>query len=611
MRSNRYGAIIALTLAFATHAAPTGPAVNPINDPDGLVAAYIEMGLPMPPPDAVMVQLQISSAGVNFGFVLEKGDQNQPPLLLIGTEAFRCPWPVKVIDTKRLDAGRVRAEWSEQAFEINSALATAIQCRARGEDAAATSLLDASLRQEVGHHSSRFRQRANLAPRTALAIMAWSHWMGELVQAGADRAAALKRLKALIAAEAALNDAAHQELILALEATLVPSAAKPASVESMIDSLVDHPYEAPRPKGETDRAEPNPRVLEVALRAFEAIPALLEHLDDKRLTRGLKGGQDNAPLQNQRVGDVVRELIEALAGNEMERDYLYRFHMPGEKKDAAMPWWTRAKGMNQEEYFVSHVLPAEGTKRGFPHLLLLRVIREKHPDRLPELFLTVLEKRRDVAIHYVIKEVMRSALPRERKLELLTRAADSDDLEHRRAAYWALKELDPAAFADRLVKTIEALPQTPEEPYWKCREGTFATLATQTDDPRVWKALAAAAKRADVWLRMQYLNAMTYECKERLNRRRRLEFLVQFFEDAEVRQAQHWRGMPDTKSKYFGPFAGATFDRIEVRDFAGMQAAYLLELSDTPSSSSNWTPDQWAAFRDRIKVAVQKESSTP
>mgnify|MGYP001600331909 CR=1 FL=1 len=63
--------------------------------------------------------------------------------------------------------------------------------------------------------------------------------------------------------------------------------------------------------------------------------------------------------------------------------------------------------------------------------------------------------------------------------------------------------MDAKAFAEHLATKIDSFPRTPAGQYWNCCEASFAYLPLQTDDPQVWKALPAAAKRADVWLRME------------------------------------------------------------------------------------------------------------
>ena len=64
--------------------------------------------------------------------------------------------------------------------------------------------------------------------------------MGQLTHASADRGPVAKHLKELIQKDADLDTKYHRALLRSLELALVPSKAKPGSVEALIDSLVDY-----------------------------------------------------------------------------------------------------------------------------------------------------------------------------------------------------------------------------------------------------------------------------------------------------------------------------------------------------------------------------------
>ena len=599
-----------LVLVTTAHCETPGKTVKAIADPDELIASYREMGLPLPPEDAPLVRFEGGTTRAfgdearkmhQLGFLLKKATDKNSAVLLVGTRTFEIEEPFTVIRPEKAEPDSVEAAWGNP-FAANAAFAISIQLRARGFEKVAQALQDASLKLEAGDSYSPFRQAANLPPKTALAVLAWTHWMNEITRPGIDRAPIAKRMKTLIAVEPALNTDAHRSLLRSLETAIVPGKAAPGSAEALIDSLVDLDDE----HGGTGRDEPDPRYLKLALLGFEAVPALIEHLDDDRLTRSVKAGFNNFPTWHLRVGQVVSELFQEIAADQLGGDWLKKQKGQGIDRGTAQAWWDRAKPLGEETYLTSHVLPQDD-KRGYPYLLALQIIAAKYPARLPEVFTTVREKRPDIQIWYVAKAVTKSALPRERKLELFLHAADDTNLEHRRAAYWELKNLDEKAFVDRLVKTLDALPSTPQEPYWHCREATFANLVMQTNDPRAWQALLAAAKRADVWLRMQYLNPMDYDNTDAGQRRQRLQFLAQFLDDTEVRQAPDRDGVPDMKSKFSGPFAGFVFKRLEVRDYAAMEIAAILKQPEYPHSGSAWSAEQWTAFREQVKTALKKE----
>ena len=112
---------------------------------------------------------------------------------------------------------------------------------------------------------------------------------------------------------------------------------------------------------------------------------------------------------------------------------------------------------------------------------------------------------------------------------------------------------------------------------------------------RPWKLLAKVAKRSDVGLRMEFLNLLHNDDRQR---RQRLEFLAAFLNDAE---APNVTAHPEMFS---GPHAGFMFRRLAVRDLAAMRIASFLGLPDRPDR--DWTPQQWEQLRKKVKGALNK-----
>ena len=108
--------------------------------------------------------------------------------------------------------------------------------------------------------------------------MAWKHWENALADADTDRAKIADRMRALLVAEPSLTEWSRA-VLAALEATLRPSQAKPGSIDAMIDGLVNVSAMF------GDSSPPDPILLKLERLGFEAVPALIEHWDDTRLTR--------------------------------------------------------------------------------------------------------------------------------------------------------------------------------------------------------------------------------------------------------------------------------------------------------------------------------------
>jgi hypothetical protein len=432
-----------------------------------------------------------------------------------------------------------------------------------------------------------------LPGRTAVNYLAWVHSANELVQPDTDRATTARRMKSLLAAEPDLNTAANRALLVSLEATLIPSKAKPGSIEQLIDELSEMCNCSSRAR--TDW-EPDPRYTRLAQMGFAAVPGLIDHLDDKRLTRSIQGGAMNCPPSNMPIQVVVSDVLKELAGAEVAMNWREQLQGRTVEKADVLAWWDEARKVGEKAYFLKHVLP-EDKNADWLNSFMLDMIARKYPDHLPRLYRTILDERPRIGSWGVAEAVAKSSLPVERKRDLFLHAAKNTNLEHRRAGLFHLQEVDAEQFITILLATLEALPKTPKEPYCGCREAAYAVLVLRTDDPRAWKMLFKVAKRSDVGLRMEFLNWMTSRKWEGRQRQLRLDFLAPFLDDAEA---------PDLEANpkmFDGPHAGFAFPRLTVRDLAAMQIAYILRMPDRPDW--DWTPKQWEKLRTRVKQALQ------
>jgi hypothetical protein len=180
-------------------------------------------------------------------------------------------------------------------------------------------------------------------------------------------------------------------------------------------------------------------------------------------------------------------------------------------------------------------------------------------------------------------------------------AADTTDLRQRSQALSRLEQLDSARFVDLLLETLDHLPKTPLEGYSTCPERLIISLAPETEDPRVWKKLEEVAKRSDVGMRMECLEAVRpTRGAPPGTRQRRIHLLMAFLDDRAVRDIQ------SDSSMYKGDYAGAEFPRLEVRDFAAMRCAAELGIPVQPKPT--WTGKEWGEFRARVNAALKNGS---
>jgi len=375
-----------------------------------------------------------------------------------------------------------------------------------------------------------------------------------------------------------------------LERSLTSSTAPAGSIDALVDDLVD--MTAPNPI--FMERPPDPRYDRLAERGFDAVPALIAHLDDDRLTRSVKFGFNNSPTTHQRVNDVVSDILEALAGADLGKDQLRSRQGDGLDPEKVSAWWDVARAKGEEAYLAEHVL--SGAPRAeWPNALQLTILSHKYPAHLADIYTTILDRRPAMQSHPVVKAIAASALPDGEKRRLLLRGAASTHLEHRRTALSELVRLDPEAFVKILVQTLDGMPKTPKESSRRSSEAAFANLVMETDDARAWQALLRAAKRVDVGLRMELMNPMDDTSIGERRRAARLHLLEAFLDDTAPRDRSQ------APERWSGPPLASTFPMIRVCDFAAMKIASILRLNADPKPS--WSVQRW----DELRAEVRRE----
>jgi hypothetical protein len=557
-----------------------------------LLIDYRSLGLPLPPKEALLVRYESGGGGLINGKVQPKsysvafllkpgGGDREGPTLLRGTLEWQLRWNPKVQEVKP------EPQAVEGASLSGGALGLAIQCQARGWGKLAEHLFEQS------------RKDAEVPLRQQLIQDAWSYWEEQLTRPKVDRAPIARRLKELIGKDKELDSEVNRAMLKSLELALVPSKAKPGSIEALIDGLVDYTANT----GTLGHFEPDDPYWRLAERGFEAVPALIEHLDDDRLTRGMMQGFNNFRSWHLRVRFVVGDLLEGLAGHDIGRDWLRRQQGYGVEKAEALKWWDEARKVGEERYLLDHVLPRDDKdgKTAQVNTHQLRIIVAKYPRHVPDLYRTVLDKHPELESWPFIEALGRTKLSAREKLDLFLYATGNKDMRHRLPALYAIKELDQKQFDALVLAALKALPDDVAGPYWTCREAHLAQLAAQCDDPQVWPALEKAAKRAAVGLRMELLNHMAYP-PDAPHRSERLRLLSAFLDDEAARDRE-------SSKKYEGPCAGFTYRRLSVRDFVAMELADALgiEVELNPER----TPEEWAEIRGKVREAVKQALARP
>lgn len=595
MPKRRYLLVVLLLLA-----SPVWLRMNTPDDPlpslDDLLDRYRTLGLPLPRTEARLVRYEARASYIlndvlqpsadSLAFEVKPATVTEGPTLLAGTQEWQLSRKTHIRQVDPEPAA------SDLVFRKDDALILAIQCHARGWDRLAQSLLE------------RSRQDAQTWPRLPLPQLAWSYWKDHLTLPMIDRAPVAKRLNELLRQYQELDDPYNRSLLRSLDLALVPSTAEPGSIRALIDDLVDYNANVGR-HGDDD---PDERYQRIADLGFAAVPDLIEHLNDERLTRAMMVGFNNFKDWNLSVKYVVSDLLEGLAGQELmrgldEKDagkgWLYRQIGYPVTVSAARQWWEDAREVGEEAYLRQHVLPARGKEGERQHVRshLLNLIVTKYPSHIPSLYHEILEKRPDVSSDPLADAVLQCRLSAREKLALFTAAAKHKDISHRLPALHAPKALDAALFNSLLLAEIEALPEDVPGTYWTCPEVYMARLALEASDPQVWPTLERVAKRSVVGLRMELL-AKFSNSGDTPHRRERFRLLESFWDDTELRDRE-------SSPKFEGPCASFSYRRIEVRDFVALHIANMLKIPI--ELKLDRTPDEWADIRSRVQETLKRE----
>jgi hypothetical protein len=554
----------------------------------------------MPPKEAKLVRYEAGGGGIvnrkvqpkyyEVAFLVKAGTKTESPFLLRGTYEWQ---PSGDVHAQEVAPEPAIVEGLDSGSDDD--LVMACQCHARGWDKLARYLLE------------KRQKEAELPALTELNRLAWNYWEGHLTQPKVDRAPIANRLKELVQQDNALNTERNRALLKSLNLALVPSKAKPGSVEALIDDLVDYSANS----GTLGAFEPEDRYWRIAALGFEAVPDLIRHLDDDRLTRAMMIGFNNFGSWPLRVRDVVGDLLEGLAADELMRGangenvgggWLRRQQGYPITVAAASQWWERARKAGEERYLLDHILPAQKTNQsdhGQVSTHLLNVLLAKYPKKVPSLYRTVLDERADLDSWALTKAVLRCNLSNKEKLDLFLHAAKLENNTHRLPALHAIKDLDRKQFTELLLTIIEGFPRDVPGPYWTCPEAYIARLAIETDDPRVWQTLEKVAKRSALGLRMELLNHFNDQEGSR-HRLERLRLLASFMNDDAL-----WDR--SSSPKFDGPGAGFPYEKLEVRDFVALEIARLVGMD--VEVNLDRTADEWTRIRNQVEVNLKRELS--
>jgi hypothetical protein len=188
----------------------------------------------------------------------------------------------------------------------------AAQCKIRGWDALAAAAYREGRRELAKANAKRVEQ---FPVTDSLRRTAWDYWRSRLVMRGTertDRKEVQQRLTYLASSNRPAGTWVDLELLDDLKLTLAPRQSKPGSVEALIDELTEYWNE------QSDYSDPTGHGAYEKLvdLGFGAVPALLDHVGDRRLTRADTSDFYRQKNDIRRVGELAGWILTAISNGD-------------------------------------------------------------------------------------------------------------------------------------------------------------------------------------------------------------------------------------------------------------------------------------------------------
>lgn len=552
--------------------------------------------LPQPHPDSKLVKIwsYYNSTGdyYSLGFV----EPATPKKALVGFEwrdisVKTSHPPIIVDDIAKLDLKFVSVSSPFGSPNgTNDGLLTAIQLLRKGHPEVAGRLLEKSLQSDSGHRRSSLLIKGNQAPELMLAPSCLAAASNAITRPKPDFAVIKRRIETLIADQPALKSKTTDWLLSALTASVNHPPSKPGTLEALID---DYLMSGMTEGGLVGRQSDNPARKALVTKGFEAIPALIEQLDDKRMTNHLMQGFNNFSSYPMTADLVINVYLQSFANDEMDSNWLERQKGYKSKKEAVEAWWAKASAMGEKEYVRRMTLTKTEKNKRSTGSELLQVANDRYPEFLPEFYTELLGSKQ---YSHEIASLLahHPKIPLKTRKELFLKGVEGGQDEHRNAALRELLKIDRPAGEALLLELIKKGPKTTQGEYWTDQNAGLTRFVSESADLEIWQATDAYLKRALLGMRMELISNLR---PPKEAPREVLEIFLGIFD----RYADDQTLRKNSSSKKFGgPGAGFPYDNLELRNFIHIHYGGWLQIELRPPDRRKQSPHKWEAFRKEV-----------
>jgi hypothetical protein len=609
----------ALLSAFLSAAVPSSPQTTSKDELlNQLLADYKSYGLPFPPEEAELAILPSPSVSISNG--VRRQDMHLVFLLkraTTGSEAaywYGCsPGPrwhsIELKPTNPTlasfnDTAPIPPDFRGDGFPVYHDLALAVQCYSKGWKDLGAALLERSRKPPEDNSFIRPKRRPK-DDRAALAEFAWYHFCNRFARADSkERADIVSKMKRLTTSPYRLNTPGHQGVLADMERTIVPVTSEPGSLERAVDDLLgfSDTWGSFAGAGWDERNQAARYAPYVTLQnaGMQAVPVLIKHLDDFRMTRRVVTNRYRSYSWHLRVSDLVAQLLSGLSEDPFAYDFLEREGRGMRLDRAHVEHWAKGlAGTNELDLLVKQVKASAGKRGGRESLHALVALGARYPDEFRKLF--EQGQKENTLDHAWFEALPKSKLSEQDKQRLLLASARASDNWQQIFALREMARLHHPDTGKFIIAALQRQPKTPKEPYWQSGLTNFVQIGIWLDDDTVWESMLKTARRVDMGLRMEMIHTFARGEPEKL-RNRSVRFLREFLKDTEGRKGRQHEGL------FQGPGAGFMYDEVRVCDIAAEQLAHILGMKDRPEST--WKQADWDRFLIKVEAELEKKYPT-
>ncbi len=438
-----------------------------------------------------------------------------------------------------------------------------------------------------------------------VALDAWETSENELLDYKRDRAAVEVFLKRILDDYPELRTEHKKAVIKLLDLSLASASHRNQGIEGEIDDLateesrqIDVGFSGFQQVEQSGKAARS-----LYLRGFEAVPALIEHSGDMRLTRGAIVGMDRYPSHIATVGEIVSGLLINLAGNTTIVDHgrMYSDVDSREYIDRKLvtKWWKRAGTKSEEQYLVDNILPEKDTAESEPNNSNAALLASKYPARLPEVYIKLITSFPHIRSNELSRLLAENKVGGSDTAALLVRAATTGGVDQREGAFWALASIKFPRTAELLAKRLDNLPAKADGEYWRSEPTNLVSVVQSIDDQRAWNALSRLARRSVPGQKLAIVCQFETSCVCSDPSSSVIHFLLPFVDDHTELNLK--KGELEESGFMI---TSLNVDRITISDAALMGIGDQFKINSF--FASDWTKTQWSEFRVNVRAALDK-----